>query len=242
MDEEYSVFVNAAAVVLVPSSAREAGADDLMNSLLLAQLVANKSLQRLPIADWYGAYMDVLNVAWVSGTKRRKDLWPKKEDVNSPLKWAAAFPLDDRPDQQQQIMAVLARVAALSGTLPAMGILRKHAQKQSEADPTLLPPSSKPVRLLVIVAQSAVSITGLCLQFNTGKVIDANPWGQRFDAEGIDGAVSVRYVRMQLSETLFAPAREVIARKVGALVADNVVDISEAIHDAVAPSVEEVGR
>ncbi|WP_250964100.1 hypothetical protein [Pseudomonas sp. CG7] len=112
MDKEYSVFVNAAAVVLVPSSAGQTGADDLMNSLLLAQLVANKSLQRLPIADWYGAYMDVLNVAWVSGTKRRKDLWPKKEDSNSPLKWVAAFPLDDRPDQQQQIMAVLARVAA----------------------------------------------------------------------------------------------------------------------------------
>ncbi|SEC98436.1 hypothetical protein [Pseudomonas kilonensis] len=242
MDKAYSVFVNAAAIVLVPSIVRDAAVDDLMNSVLLAQLVANKNLQRIPNADWYGSYMDVLRVAWISGAKRRKDLLPKQEGTSSPLEWVAAIPLDDRPDQQQQIMAVLDRVAALPGSLPALSILRKHMQKHNEPDPPQSPSSSSPVRLLVIVAHSPVSMTGICLQFNTGKSIDANPWRQGFDGKDIDGCVSARYVRMQLSETLFAPARDVIARKVAAFVGDNIADITKAIDDSDALPAEEVCR
>ncbi|WP_339478504.1 MULTISPECIES: hypothetical protein [unclassified Pseudomonas] len=242
MDKEYSIFVNAAAIVLVSSSVRETAVDDLMNSVLLAQLVANKTLQRIPRADWYDSYMEVLSVAWVSGAKRRKDLLPKKEGVSSPLEWVAAIPLDDRLDQQQQIMTVLGRVAALPGSLPALSILRKQMQKHNEPDPTPNPSSSSSMRLLVIVAHSPVSMTGLCLQFSTGKAIDANPWGQCFDDKDIDGCVSARYFHMQLSETLFAPAREVIARKVGAVVGDHVAQITEAIEDLALCPAEEVGR
>ena len=242
MDKEYSVFVNAAAIVLVSSTVRGTGVEDLMNSVLLAQLVANKSLQRSPSADWYASYMDVLSVAWIAGAKRRKDLLPKQDAASSPLEWVTAIPLDDRPDQQQQIMAVLDRVAALPGSLPALSILRKHMQKPNEPEPTQSPSASSPVRLLVIVAHSPVSMTGICLQFSTGKEINANPWGQCFDGKDIDGCVSARYLRMQLSETLFAPAREVIARKVGTVVDDNVVDITGLIEDSVVRPAEEVGR
>lgn len=242
MNKEYSVFVNAAAIVLVPGALRRMEVADLMNSVLLAQLVANKSQQRAPAADWYATYMDVLSVAWISGAKRRKDLQPQKEKNHSPLEWVAAIPLDDQLDQQQQIMAVMDRIAALPGSLPAMGILRKHVQKQYELDPTQDASSSSPVRLLVIVAQSPVSMSGVYVQFNTAKAIEANPWKQCFDGKDIDGCVTARYFRTQLSETMFAPAREVIARKVAAVVGDNITDITKAIDDSGVPPAAEVCR
>ncbi|KQW41060.1 MULTISPECIES: hypothetical protein [Pseudomonas] len=241
MDKEYSVFVNAAAIVLAPCALRRTEVDDLMNSVLLAQLVANKSLQRAPAADWHATYLEVLSVAWISAAKRRKDLQPQRENTHSPLEWVAAIPLDDQVDQQQRIMAVMERIAALPGSLSAMGIVRKHVQKQYELD-AVQSPSSSPVRLLVIVAQSPVSMAGVYVQFNTAKVIEANPWGQCFDGKDIDGCVTARYFRTQLSETLFAPAREVIARKVASAVGDNIVDITKAIDDSVVLPAEEVCR
>ncbi|WP_460086393.1 hypothetical protein [Pseudomonas sp. H1_B04] len=242
MDKEYSVFVNAAAIVLAPCALRRTEVDDLMNSVLLAQLVADKSLLRAPAVDWYATYLEVLSVAWISAAKRRKDLQPQKEDTHSPLEWVAAIPLDDQVDQQQRIMAVMERIAALPGSLPAMGIVRKHVQKQYEPDAAQSPSSSSPVRLLVIVAQSPVSMAGVYLQFNTAKVIEANPWRQCFDGKDIDGCVTARYFRTQLSETLFAPAREVIARKVAAAVGDNIVDITKAIDDSGVLPAQEVCR
>lgn len=79
MDKEYSVFVNAAAIVLAPCALRRTEVDDLMNSVLLAQLVADKSLLRAPAVDWYATYLEVLSVAWISVAKRRKDLQPQKK-------------------------------------------------------------------------------------------------------------------------------------------------------------------
>lgn len=240
MDKDYSVFVNAAAIVLVPATVGRTEVDDLMNSVLLAQLVADKRLQRTPTADWYGTYRDVLSTIWVASAKERQDLLPKKDSTGSPLEWMQAIPLDERADQQQQIVAVLERVAALAGSLPAMGILRKHAQTHDEPDATQDPSASRAVRLLVIVAQSPVSMASLHLQFNTASALGANPWGQRFDGRDIEGCVSARHFQLHLSETLFAPAREAIARKVRAVVADNVADITRAIEDSV--PAEEVDR
>nr|BFE91773.1 hypothetical protein GCM10020185_23090 [Pseudomonas brassicacearum subsp. brassicacearum] len=103
-----------------------------MNSVLLAQLVADKSLLRAPAVDWYATYLEVLSVAWISAAKKAKgSAAAKKEDTHSPLEWVAAIPLDDQVDQQQRIMAVMERIAALPGSLPAMGIVRKHVQKNN---------------------------------------------------------------------------------------------------------------
>jgi hypothetical protein len=220
MDKDCSIFVNAAAIILVPADIPKAKTDDLMNSVLLAQLVANKNLQHAPTANWYDAYVAVLGNFWISSSRTRQDRQPEKESVGSPLEWIDALPLGT---QRAQIIAALSRVARLPGSLPAMGIMRRHAQQPYEPGPI------RPVRLLVIVAQSPVSITGCYLRFNTRHVLDPNPWGQRFNAQDIDGCVSACYFQAHLSEILFAPAREVIARKIETVVGDNVVDVTKAI-------------
>lgn len=223
-----SVFINAGAIVLLPSAPEGGNTDDLMNSVLLAQLVANKSLLRKPPADWYDTYVKVLSDYWVSSLKSRQDLLPVPEGTASPLEWIAAMPLGELGDERRAVMESLGCVARLPGSLPAMDILHGHVQKQHEsAEQSCAQP--RPVRLMVVVAQPPASMTCLYLQFSTLQAVDPNPWAQRFASKDLDGCVSVRYFQAHLSEILYAPARKFVARKVEAATGANIADISGAV-------------
>jgi hypothetical protein len=230
MNKDSSIFIVAGAIVIVPAGVPKPNADDLMNSLLLAQLVANKHLQRAPTVSWYDSFMGVLGDFWVSLSKTRQDWQPEKESVGAPLDWIDKLPLGD---QRADIIAVLSRVARLPGSMPAMATLRRHAQLPYGPAP------ASPVHLLVIMMQGPVSMSGFFMQFNTGQVVDPNPWGQRFYDRDINGSVSACYFQAHLSEILFAPARGAIALKIEAVVGDNVADITAAINALEAPPTEE---
>lgn len=241
MAREYSVFVNAAAIVLLPSNPVESATNDLMNSVLLAQLVANKRAEATSAVDWYETYVGVLGDFWLTSARSRQDIQPGKDDTASPLEWIAAVLASSTEDEARLVTALLKGVARLSDSLPAMGLLRKHVQKESDDEPAEISLQSKPVRLVVIVAQDNASMTSVCLQFKTRQMLDPNPWGQRFHVEDMEGCVSAHFFHAHLSETLYAPAREAVARKVEGVLSDNIVDITEAIDALAFLPTEEAG-
>lgn len=242
MANEFSMFVNAAAIVLIPSTSVEARNSDLMNSLLLAQLVATKREQASPATPWYDSFVKVLGDYWISNIKTRQDMRPEKNSTASPLEWIAPALANGSSEQRRVVMASLENIARLQGSLPAMTALRAHVQKAPDPDQGESSSQSSPVRLLVIAAQGEASMACICLQFNTRQVVDPNPWGQRFNADDIDGCVSAHFFNAHLAETLYAPAREAIARKVdGVFWSDNTADITEAVESLADFSTEEIG-
>lgn len=229
MTKEYSVFVNTAAIVFLPSNPVDPATNDLMNSVLLAQLVANKRAEAVGAVDWYDTYFGVLSDFWLTSVRSRQDIPLGKDDTASPLEWISSVLAHSAENEVQRVTALLEGIAGLSGSLPAMSLLRKHVQKESDDEPAEIPLQSKPVRLLVIVAQDNASMTCVCLQFKTRQKLDPNPWGQRFDAEDMEGCVSAHFFHAHLSEILYAPARELIARKVEGVLSDNIADITQVI-------------
>jgi hypothetical protein len=227
MSREWSVYVNGAAIVLLPLSLTRSATNDLMNSVLLAQLVANKRVEASYTSGWYEAYVSVLDDFWLRNVKIWQDFQLDEDNPASPLEWASAL-LVRGNEVEARAVSALESVAQLPGSSPGMSVFRKHVQKVVDGDQTEIASQSNSVRLLVIVAHDNTSMTCVCLQFKTRQAIGENPCGQRFNAKDIDGHVSAHLFDAQLFETLYAPAREAIARKVKEASSDNIVDVTEA--------------
>lgn len=214
MSCDYSVSVVGRAIVIVPESDGLAAHDDLVNSVLLAQLVANKKVEKDPKADWYNAYVEVLDDFWLRQTKAREERLITENSVESAIEWVIAAISKGDSGEGQATAATLARVASVSGADPGMSLLRSHMQKVSVDESTEVTAPTKAVRLLVILARAPTAITSMYLEFKTSLEINPNPLTQLYRAEDVPGVVSMRYARANLSEVLYGPAREAVAFKI----------------------------
>lgn len=223
---DYLVSVVGAAVVIVPESDGLVAHDDLVNSVLLAQLVANKEVEKNPEVSWYSAYVKVLDDFWLRQTKAQEERLITENCGESAIEWVAAAMSKGAPDEGHVTAETLARVASVPGTEPAMSLLRSYVQKTSTDESTEVPAPARVVRLLVILARTPTSATSVYLEFKTRQEISPNPLAQLFQAEDVEGTVSMRYARAYLSETLYGPARDAIALKISEKLKDNVVMLS----------------
>jgi hypothetical protein len=226
MSCEYSVLIVGACVVIIPAADGVTQYKDLVDSVLLAQLIANKKIEKAPDIDWYNAYVEFLDDYWLRRTRARQE-WPVAQDsVESVSDWVIAAISKDAVDKGGATAATMQRLARLSGNEPAMGLLRGHMQKIStdESGDVLAP--AKAVRLLVVIAQTPTSVASVYLEFKTRQEISPNPLAQLFQAEDVQGTVSMRYAQAFLSETLYGPARDAIALKIREKLKGNVAMLS----------------
>lgn len=214
MSGNYSVSVVGAAIVIVPESDGLAAHDDLVNSVFLAQLVANKQVEKDPTADWYNGYTSVLDDFWLRHTKAQEEKLISQHSGESAIDWVTDAMARGATDEGRLVAAILARVASVSGTEPAIGLLRSHMQKVSADESSAMTELPEVVHLLVILARTPTSITSVYLEFNSTLEITPNPLVQRYRAEDVPGVVSMRYARANLSEVLYGPAREAVAIKI----------------------------
>lgn len=222
MSYEYSVLIVGACVVIIPAADGAAQYTDLVNSVLLAQLIANKKIEKAPEIDWYNTYVEFLDDYWLRRTRGRQDWSIAQDSVESVSDWLIAAISQDAVDKGSTTAATLQRLARLSGNEPAMGLLRGHMQKIStdESGDVLAP--AKAVRLLVVIAQTPRSVASVYVELKTRQIISSNPLAQRHLAEDVQGSVCMRYAAANLSETLYSPVRDAIALKVRDKYQDNV--------------------
>ncbi|MHC8392596.1 hypothetical protein ACYZT8_02840 [Pseudomonas sp. LB3P93] len=214
MNCDYSVVVVGGAIVIVPVSDGLAAHDDLVNSVFLAQLVANKQVEKDSAADWYNAYVAVLDDFWLRHTKVREEKLITRHSGESAIDWVTAAMATGASDDGRVAAAILARVVNVSGTEPAMSLLCSHMQKACVDESTEVTAPPKVMRLLVILARTPTSMTSVYLEFNTPLEISPNPLAQLYRAEDVQGVVSLRYARANLSEVLYGPARAAVAFKI----------------------------
>jgi hypothetical protein len=214
MNCTYSVLIVAGAVVLVPAADKPQRYQDLINSLLLAQLAANKKLEKTPGIAWYDVYMEFLDKYWLRHSRARLDLSVAQGNSVSVIDWMVAPEYEDAWEQRVVASAVMRRLAALSASEPAVGLLRGYMQKSASdvaRDPSDV---SRTVRLLAVVANSPTSMSSVYIEFETGRILSDNPLAELFQAEDIRGSVCRRSASAHLSETLYGPVRAAIALKV----------------------------
>ncbi|WP_415773088.1 hypothetical protein [Pseudomonas sp. LB3P38] len=226
MSCDYSVSVVGGAIVIVPESDGLAAHDDLLNSVLLAQLVANKAVEKDPEVNWYSAYVKVLDDFWLRQTKAREERLIAENSGESAIEWVTAAMSKGASGEGQAAAATLARVASVSGTEPAISLLRSHVQKMSADESTEVPAPPKVVRLLVILARTPTSFSSVYLEFKTHLDISPNPLVQLYQAEDVKGIVSMRYARANLDEKHYGLARNSIALKVREKLDANVAKLS----------------
>lgn len=235
MSDHCSVFINAGAVVLLPTDMLEQEKCDVLNSVLFAQLVASKKYPTLsPPGDWYGAYREVLQNGWL-----QKAVTWDKFTLGSPVKYNMMAWVEKRlgayvdPSKVTELTRLLRRVAQLPCTLPALELLREHVQRPS------LPETAKPakptdetgcrVRLHIILAQRGPVLNSVCVEFENGHVI-ANPLELLFSTDPVLGIIQLRCFQANLSDALYAPIRDAVIKKLGDKAAKNIFDISDAVE------------
>lgn len=229
MNNGCSVFTVAAAIVFVPVDYEESAADDLKNSILFAQLVANKRFLKKPKAYWFVDYAGVLDDFWVRTVKYRQDITLEKNSSTTPIQWASQLMAHGSDDEVLPLAAFSEWVARLPATSPEVNLLRSQVQEVNVGEERLASATAKTTHLLVILAQKPASMICLCLEFKTRQTVEGNPWTQHFQADLMDGHVSARYFRARLSETLYALYRDAIAAKIKERVSGNVLSFAEVV-------------
>ena len=221
----YTLLAVGHAVLALPESGRRTDYDDLVQSGLLAQLVANKKIEDAKVESWYDAYIAVLDDFWVRSVKLREDFSVAQADTGSALEWATIV-LANNAGNDPALGGLMAYAARITDGVSAVQTLPEPPGEALMQTPR---PALQVVRLLTIAAQSPTSISSLYLEFKTRQTLAANPWSQRFASAEVEGPVCVRYARATLSQTLYALSRQAVARKLGDRLAQNVAPLAEAI-------------
>ena len=226
MVDEYLTMVVGNSIVAVPEVEGAAAYDDLINSILLAQLVANKKIEKKPEVIWYDAYMEVLDAYWLRPQKANQT-WGFRHNAEELVPNAfTAMLTHGALGNAHTIAAVLARIAKLPDEEPALQLLRSHMQASVEPARAKVSAAATSVRLLVIDAKSPTSITSACVEFKTRKVLSPNPFQQSYQSGDLHGLVHVHHACETLVEQLYGPVRAAIAIKVRDRLVGNVATLT----------------
>lgn len=226
MVDEYLTMVVGNSIVAVPEVEGAAAYDDLINSILLAQLVANKKIEKKPEVIWYDAYMEVLDAYWLR-PQRANQTWGFRHKAEELVPNAfTAMLTHGALGNAHTIAAVLARFAKLPDEEPALQLLRSHMQASVEPARAKVSAAATSVRLLVIDAKSPTSITSAYVEFKTRKVLSPNPFQQSYQSGDLHGLVHVHHACETLVEQLYGPVRAAIAIKVRDRLVGNVATLT----------------
>ncbi|WP_434592779.1 hypothetical protein J3Q09_24445 [Pseudomonas sp. R4-83] len=234
MDDNFQVLTVGAGIIVIPGDESLDMYADLLDSILLAQLVANKKCEKMSSVNWYDTYVSVLDDFWLRQQKSHQT-WQRSGSVDeSALAFFSDALGNDALPETQVIGSVLGQVAQISGDDPAIQRLRSFMKVPVAIEPVTASAPSDAVHLLVAVANSPTSYTSAFVEFETRRELGQNPFQQAYKTEDIQGLVHVRHSRATLAEGRYGDAREAIARKIRDKRADNVAVLSlpgEMPHD-----------
>lgn len=231
--DHYSVFINAGAVVLLPVSMVEQERLDVLNSVLLAQLVANRKYPAFShTGEWYDAYREVLKDGWLQKAVAWGGFTLDAGSKCNMVDWVGSR-LGEFVDRTivTEVTGVLNRVAQLPCTLPAIELLRKHVQRQKDPGPseTTVETGCK-ISLQVILAQQGPVLSRVYVEVETTEQVISNPLGQFFSSDTVLGNIQLRCFQANLSNALYEPLRDAIVKKLGDKAAKNILGVSDAIE------------
>lgn len=234
MDDNCQVLTVGAGIVIIPGDEPLDNYADLLDSILLAQLVANKKSEKMSSVNWYDTYVSVLDDFWLRQQKSHQTWQHSGALDESALAFFNAALVNDALPETRVTATVLGKMAQMSADGPAIQRLRSFMKVPVAIEPDSTSASSHAVHLLVAVASSPTSFTSMFVEFETRRDLGRNPFQQTYQPEDIHGLVHVRHARATLAEMRYSEAREAIARKIRDKRADSVAVLclpEEMLHD-----------
>jgi hypothetical protein len=222
MESDCSVLIVGVAILLVPDSAKLVDYDDVINSVLFAQLVANKQVAKDSSVDWYDAYSKVLDSFWLRFVKKREDnhLGPEGAASVAALIVGAMAKMED--DLGRLTAEAMSRLVKAPDSHPAINVLRRHMHEASGASVERTTEAAEGAHLLVIVARTPDSLSSVYTRFQTGQALDRHPLALLGLGMNLQGGITLRCAQANLSEELYRLAREGVALKIKDRLAANV--------------------
>ncbi|UQS12620.1 hypothetical protein [Pseudomonas sp. HS6] len=242
MQDLYTVLMVGAAVLIVPETDDVTIYDDVINTVLYAQLVANKQTEKEPDTLWYDVYSDIIDGFWFRYEKSREDRTLAPDSDVCAVDWVVAAMSKVNADEGQAIAEVMARLEKISDTTPAIKMLRTHVQKVSEHVVMPVPAPAEDVHMMVIVAQSPTSFRSVYFELKTDQALGPSPLFQRYRAEDVKGAVTLRAFRANLVESQYVPVRHELALKIKSRIKDNVAVLEKGDPSCCAVLPERLGN
>jgi hypothetical protein len=239
MSGSYSAFVSAGAVVLLSPDMTVQERQDVLNSTLFAQLVADKKYPGSRNANgWYERYQEVLKDSWLQRTAAWHD-WSLKADSNLTVADWVNNQLAQSVPQTVLSPAVqtLNIVAELPDAHPAIELLQKHVLKNSEEHPSKSTFGCQ-VSVLVILAQRGPTLNSVYLAFESAASVASNPLKQVLSLDNVKGNIVLKRLQAELSDALYRPVRERIVKKMGDKASQNILEVLEPAKNESPPSSE----
>ncbi|WP_157378178.1 hypothetical protein [Burkholderia ubonensis] len=190
--------------------------EDVLNSNLLAQLVADKRLSRFddPRA-WYGAYGDVLaNLAWRADGLNFKNLRPSsdtflvKEIVLDEMRRVLSR------EQERRVEDAIDTLALLPDDEKPVVVFQQfnHVNQENQAT------SSGIVNIQFSYSDQSrdggVFCTSIYMFFGIACVVD-NPIREQFQTNLLDGSIHIARVSSTLNEDIYNRIRDDVIKKLG---------------------------
>ncbi|HJR29870.1 MAG TPA: hypothetical protein VJ889_14260 [Pseudomonas sp.] len=230
MEDQYSVFINAGAVVLLSSTLLEQEKHDVLNSVLFAQLVANKKFPTsVPAGKWYETYLGVLKDTWLQRAVAWESFALGSESKCTMVDW-----VEQRLEEPlghtmaARVECVLNNIAQLPCTHPAIELLREQTFRPKNVDASEATEAVySNVRLEIIVVQQGPLMNSLLVEFETTAQILTHLFGHIFSCDDVVGNIKLRWFQASLSNALYAPVRDAVVTKLADKAAKNILDISD---------------
>ncbi|WP_435034588.1 hypothetical protein [Pseudomonas neuropathica] len=222
MESDCSVLIVGGAILLVPGSVKPGDYDDVINSILFAQLVADKQVAKDSSVDWYDAYSQVLDNFWLRFVKTREDnhLGPESAVSAATLIVAAMAKMED--DLGRLTAEAISRLAKAPESHPAIDVLRRHMYKAGDASVERTTEAAEGAHVLVIVARTPDLLSSVYIRIQTRQALDRHSLATLGRGADLRGVITLRCAQANLSEDLYRLAREGVALKVKDRIAANV--------------------
>jgi len=227
MESDCSVLIVGAAVLLMPDSARLGDYSDVINSVLFAQLSANKQVTKDSSVDWYDAYSQVLDSLWLRSVKTREDFDLKPDSATSATTLIVAAMAEIEKDLATLTAEAMFRVVNASDSNRAINVLRTHMHKSGDTSVEQSPEAAENAHMLVIVARTPDSLSSVYISYQNCPPLNSHPRVLPGLGAELQGLITLRCAQANLSETLYRLAREGIALRLKDRIAANVVLFTE---------------
>lgn len=227
MASDCSVLIVGAAVLLMPDSATLSDYADVINSVLFAQLSANKQVAKDSSLDWYDAYSQVLDSFWLRSVKTREDFDLKPDSATSASTLIVGAMAEIEKDLATLTAEAMFRVVNASDSNRAINVLRTHMHKPGHASVERSPEAAENAHMLVIVARTPDSLSSVYISYQNCPPLNSHPRVSPDLGAELQGLITLRCAQANLSEALYCLARGGIAVKLKDRIAANVVLFTE---------------
>lgn len=212
---EYSFYLNACSILVVPRALLSAWKQDALDTVLLSKLSADDDFpDGMNDSQWFEVFTSTLSACgWTFYEQEETDeLFPLSLDSAFSVKRALAASVN-RNFPESQIAAVSAamnKLARMSPDSDVAQVFREHCLSGGSAEMTR-------VRVMTGIVEADGFLNMTSVSFATRGAVDEHIFEKEIGLNEVDGAVSRRFYRARFNQDRFNRYREDTVQWLGGL-------------------------